>query len=1334
MAKDCHVDIDVDVDSNGNEGIKLDTDRNRNQAICSSNIENIQYISNELNELEKCRFGLIPKNLDILLNNQQEIFITQTGTAIKENSSLFLRRGVEKNVKDNILETFSVIMGYSLEQLKQLIIKKLTPDVFITLNNGELIDIYASKNILPNSINDYEKFNIFITHYILFFNLMDIDASIIERLKYKDIEIINQRLSNNTKTDKTDTTLDDTLDDIDNLKKLLLFYKIYTAFYNFIEHISYEKEKKEYTHFLDLFSSPISWLNKDGCNILLFDSTGSKLLCNPYCDKLRKKYIILIREKPNHFVPLFHIHYIYKNSTILGIYDIKNINLNTLSYNFFEKKKINVKLLDLTRKRDDKILNLIILHSNICKYENQQNTETLIKELEELDINIVKQIALTTTQIEFIKLSNNYLLPIYPLAIRVKQHNNKFKLLSTQDMISLNKYIKYDKDSKDKDDKDNTDTTFEKKMLQNGYKISKIFYDEVKGLITSIQFENNLIVPIIPEPYTYNNTKDIISKMIKHKMLTSSDDIRIETLFRPAHFDFHLEMSPEIEILNLRNNIYKDFIYNYFKYEFSRILQEKTHKNVKQMLIKAIEKYINNKVNFNNVIDTIVELIINIMKMRIYNYQDIKKPEQKKRDDPNGTSDSKENKESKETTDYISLKVCSKTKKATKFCKSKDNTNEKTKEFYLDMNKEHLDYFSYLIANDLINKKLEANELLTGSFIPEFNMKNKIYHNPDEIIISSTNELLHNIDENLYSKYKQNILLSQFLKDEKEYIFTEEDITTLNETNINEFKAKMNTVITDLVDLSIRNIFTDEKIFTTPFNKDGKYDKLTYIDECKFPYINKHTGKYIYQCAAKPNGYMCPTKLDYTRTKADNWGYCPENLNATKKQMKVIEINAEGDETNKEFKEGQCEFPFIGKEGKECKEGKDSSDYEYALKYECNEVKDNSNKLMYSWCPIKYNINKTKKNNKNNNDKNDKNDVNLDKNEKYDESQDTNLLRASNNIEDIKIGKWYNGKLLINKLTNKKHNKGYCRPPLKTLKITSNNEDTKNKIILTLENYKPGNCNINLTPSKGGYNRDQLYDFGVDYLKIPHTQLRKDKKIDGIKLQKDVLCKIINNKYREIQKSYGIGSSDDTIILNAYAKDIDQCINGESKGGYSWPKLKDIAITYYGLTEDEIKEKDYKKEDLCKYISKIINRQEQDLGNPAHKTALKNNSENHENHDNSDKDYTMKYNGDIKLCNETPKRGGLSLSKVKKIAEKNFNIDIQNKNKKELCSLIEEKIQKKIKPIRKSIILKRRAINNEELEKESKDEEDEDDEDEEEGEEEEGEEEEEDEKYKETKL
>ena len=38
---------------------------------------------------------------------------------------------------------------------------------------------------------------------------------------------------------------------------------------------------------------------------------------------------------------------------------------------------------------------------------------------------------------------------------------------------------------------------------------------------------------------------------------------------------------------------------------------------------------------------------------------------------------------------------------------------KKQKEYYIDMNKEQLEYFSYLLANDLINKKIEANDIIT---------------------------------------------------------------------------------------------------------------------------------------------------------------------------------------------------------------------------------------------------------------------------------------------------------------------------------------------------------------------------------------------------------------------------------------------------------------------------------------------------------------------------------------------------------------------------------------------------------------------------------------------
>jgi hypothetical protein len=262
------------------------------------------------------------------------------------------------------------------------------------------------------------------------------------------------------------------------------------------------------------------------------------------------------------------------------------------------------------------------------------------------------------------------------------------------------------------------------------------------------------------------------------------------------------------------------------------------------------------------VIDEIVYLISDIMKNKIFNESDTKLTKQTKV--KQATKDTKATKATKPTKDneqnntlpnletkdrtrqnysnFIKLKVCSKTqKKSTRFC----NYDETTKKYYLNLNKEQLDYFSYLLANDLINKKQEADTILKGSFIPEFNIDNKIFHDPNEIIISSTTSLLKNIYDGVYSKHRQNIILDHYLINENERIITDDEINNIEKEEIKKFKITMNTIINDVVDLSIKNIFTDEVINTTPFNKNNIYDTSSYISKCKFPYIDKSTNFYI---------------------------------------------------------------------------------------------------------------------------------------------------------------------------------------------------------------------------------------------------------------------------------------------------------------------------------------------------------------------------------------------------------------------------------------------------------------------------------------------------------
>jgi hypothetical protein len=173
--------------------------------------------------------------------------------------------------------------------------------------------------------------------------------------------------------------------------------------------------------------------------------------------------------------------------------------------------------------------------------------------------------------------------------------------------------------------------------------------------------------------------------------------------------------------------------------------------------------------------------------------------------------------------------------------------------------------------------------------------------------------------------------------------------------------------------------------------------------------------------------------------------------------------------------------------------------------------------------------------------------------------------------------------------------------------------------------------------------------------------------------------------------------------LEAYTgkdnKDIDNCGKGESKGGYSFKELQELATIYFGLSEEDIKNKKMQKEAICKHITKEIKKikydkehidlKEQDLKNPARKHSeqdLLYNKGARESESITNKGargaealaegkLNMAYTSDIKLCKETPNRGGLGLKELKHIAIDNFGISIEHKTKEQICDDIEEKLK-----------------------------------------------------------
>ena len=143
---------------------------------------------------------------------------------------------------------------------------------------------------------------------------------------------------------------------------------------------------------------------------------------------------------------------------------------------------------------------------------------------------------------------------------------------------------------------------------------------------------------------------------------------------------------------------------------------------------------------------------------------------------------------------------------------------------------------------------------------------------------------------------------------------------------------------------------------------------------------------------------------------------------------------------------------------------------------------------------------------------------------------------------------------------------------------------------------------------------------------------------------------------REIKTKSVITDAD---RLAAYTKDINKCNQGDTKGGYNILQLREIVINYFGI--DEKKADKMKKEEICEYIEPIIRKIRKDEIN-----IMKN--------DKNVESLSGIYPGDINKCALSLKKGGISKTKLQKIAAINFKIT-EKLNKEDLCKLIEERLK-----------------------------------------------------------
>lgn len=1249
----------VDTDDKKMPGDGKDTDKEIG-SYCKAD----DYISNGSTALKNCRLGLLPEELNLLMNNNQELFLNPTETGIIDGANLFLRRGVQYNNITTILETFANILELNTDKLISLIINKLTPLEFIELNNGTLVNIFANSAELPVSPAEHDRFRTFLKLYGPLFEYLNIDSEhIVDVLESKNFDYVSQA-------------------------KLL--YKMCTSFYNYLGYLNSPNEAKNIDYVIDLFAKPRKWLPfKSGLNILIFNKTIGQIQCMDTFNYKSKQMVVLIEEEPDTFIPIVHVINKYGKITATGIIELnESINLtNVLVSQLYKQKPTLTKLIESSKDRLNSIIKLLYIQSGLCNYNLTNFTSKLTKTIKLHKLPIIKQYqgVGNSAQVEYINIDNILILPVYPTSLISKtspydyteMHTDIYKHDLTYDVYITRLY---------------EDLIF---FIDYGYKVYEVVLDKIDNElhVCGVTFTNGLMVSVKPTKFDANKFGVLRVKIYNTYGITIRTKQQYTINLLKINIDNLRNKSVTESIFNLLS-IYNEIV----KSNLSQyISQSGKHSDVTQ-IINCLDT------RENKSIYTLLQHLHNILQKYILNIVNISFKAFISSIISSGIT--KTNKEQTRK-NIISGNICQnqKTKKQSFVDNNISNSDKyelcmrdistRGKHAYnlpkINITTELYPLLLLGIANDLINNHIDSDKIIKGKYIIPVNdmfltrlgtgALNLANVNSNNLIISN-DELSFFLSRNIISKYKKNFKLDiDSLELKIISSLSEDELVQLKDFVFKDINQKLTSalglasILSSYDSSSSRVSSTDKEnqIISTPFNSNGIFNSNAEYGVCKFPFRDKK-GKISYKCAKAQSVFkklntqhidtqelICPITLNKDKT-AKTWGYCPEKPNVSKQRLQQSPLVDAFDPENPIVKLGTCSFPFIY-HNKKVVNPLSGTKPLLKMSFGCE---DNT---KGTWCytrPIESNraplIGAI--------------DIN-------------NIYKGEWSMEPIIPGNKYGpvtsiGKHMdeINKTVGYKE--GMCT--FKTdegeiEKIEKHLELDDVKQILSLAEYNPNYCRLG--DSKKGYSKKQLYLFGKNILNIPYRyMLNKHNTI----LNKPELCDMFNIKIRDIKKAQIQINQPDLDYSQIYTKDPMQCKDGETKGGYKFTELRDMAITFFGLDEEAAK--GMLKDDLCNYIIPIIMGKsvvgfdaesglKSDLKSDI-KSGIDNNANNigMPKYKYIDPDEIYPPNKNINLCSKPIKRDGLSKTEVNNIARRYFGIDTSGKSKEELCGLIKEGIER----------------------------------------------------------
>lgn len=552
------------------------------------------------------QLGYLPLSVQKFMryNSSKECQISISDSKLKQNKYCLLHKGVQSSDNQSFLsciaDAFKFIESYNptneiyqeklknkpdftVEQLKSVMVERLSFDIFVTLQNGDLIDIFNTK------ISDSDGNS-------------DIDT-------YKTSNFY-QKLSNSKNDMDTD----------EYFKKCVHSYK------NFIAYLSDNDADINYEYLWDFLSlkreNNMGGMFVSGLNLIILNSpddditTKIELVCptSMYTSNLYniEKPILILYSKDGYYEPIYSFNKVEKNT-----YKIKKLfNIQEVSRDILELSKILSVMWKSITKKCVPLFSMPEIYNKDKNFTNNISPLSIITYLTRSNsiYNFKTQIVNYNTKVIGLLLAkksdenDQIYIPCFPSAIIQNlpyEFIGRNNIWSSKDAtIQKLKYI----------------YSVSKKNIPCNPRIIAMNDNIVIGIIT----ETNQFVPVIPETYISSKFDDelqIIQYNNVNMNMLEIDQINM------------LKKSVDMErIIKIKKIKLESYFYNAFRNLIRIVFTKPENYDLKKQIVEIIDSvtipYIKKLEDINKLLTSIMNSYMDFTMFDIKNLMDIKNIEQ----------------------------------------------------------------------------------------------------------------------------------------------------------------------------------------------------------------------------------------------------------------------------------------------------------------------------------------------------------------------------------------------------------------------------------------------------------------------------------------------------------------------------------------------------------------------------------------------------------------------------------------------------------------------------------------------------------------------------------